>query len=281
MTGCPSAALEVVSAEQSLSHELAHLFGMFHPAAGVRSVMRGYAHDVFDSQTVRMIRLMRDYDFTRGVMGLDAAVRRQWSVIWGEGHMRDEPNGLAVAVHNVGIEAAQAGAVDEAVASFREAIELDRTFASPHAALGFVHSREGRLDDAATELRAAKRLDFRQVAARTELGFVLLRQGKLEEALWEFRETLAVDQRFTRARIGFGIALGQTGKLDDAVQELRRALADEPRNAGARIELVAVLYRSGKYREAWGEVAQARANGTALPPDLLNALRAKEPEPSR
>lgn len=281
MTGCPAGSLEVVSAEQGLSHELAHLFGVFHPPAGVRSVMRGYAHDVFDSQTIRVIRLMRGYDFRRGVMGLDEPTRRQWSAIWAEGHVPDEPNGLAKAVHNVGMQALQDGKVAEAIPRFQEAIAVDKTYATPHAMLGIVLSRQGRLDEAAAELRAAKALDFRQVEARTELGFVLARQGKMEDAVWEFREALAVDRRLTRARIGLGVALARTGKLDDAIRELRQVTTDEPRIAGVRVELAITLFRAEKYREAWDEVAQARALGAAVPPDFLTALREKMPEPAR
>ncbi len=64
-----------------LSHELAHLFGAFHPMTTVDSVMRGGAADKFDDQTARTIRLMRNFDFKRGVMGVDQETRRAWSAI--------------------------------------------------------------------------------------------------------------------------------------------------------------------------------------------------------
>jgi Flp pilus assembly protein TadD len=247
MTGCPSGSLEVVSGEQSLSHELAHLFGVFHPAVGVRSVMRGYAHDVFDPQMVRVVRLMRSYDFRRGVAALDEATRRQWTAIWDEGHVPDEANSLAKAVHNLGVDALRANNPDAAVARFQEAIAIDKSYASPHALLGIVWSRQGKLDAATAELRLAKSLDFRQLGARSELGYVLVRQGKLEEASWEYRDALMIDRRYAPARLG----------------------------------LAAVYFQAEKYREAWAEVAEMRALGITVPPAFLERLRAKMPEPGR
>jgi hypothetical protein len=247
MAGCPSGSLEVVSAEQSLSHELAHLFGMFHPAYGVRSVMRGYAHDVFDPQMIRVIRLMRGYDFRLGVGTLDEPTRRQWTAIWAEGHVPDEASDLAKAVHNLGVETLRRNDMDGAVARFHEAIAIDKSYASPHAMLGMLLSHQGKLDAAAAELRTAKALDFRQIEARTELGYVLLRQGRYDDALWEFRDTLAIDRRHGRAHLGLAFA----------------------------------LFGAQKYREAWEQVVQMRALGLTVPAAFVDGLREKMPEPAR
>jgi len=77
-TGCiDTAVLRNTTPEGVLSHELAHLFGGFHPAAGRSdTVMVGGPADRFDDQTTRVIRLMRGFDFTRGVLGLDPETRR-------------------------------------------------------------------------------------------------------------------------------------------------------------------------------------------------------------
>ena len=220
-----------------LSHELAHLFGAFHPMITVDSVMRGGAADKFDDQTARTIRLMRDFDFKRGIMGVDQDTRRAWSAIYAEGHARDEPSSLAGALADVGFTALQSGKMDEAEAPLREAIRVDPSFATPHTGLGFLLSWRGQLDDALRELQAAKALDFRQVAARTELGMVLLRLGKDEDALWEFREVLRVEPRSARAHFGLGMTLARRGKLDEAIRlDPRDALAFVNRGSAYRLK---------------------------------------------
>ena len=188
-TGClDTAVLTNTAPDAVLSHEMAHLLGAFHPAAGRSdTVMSGGPADRFDGQTARVIRLMRGYDFTRGVLGLDPEVRRAWSAIYAEGHARSDPNPLAGALSGAGAELGRTGRLDEGVALLREAIAMDPTAARPRTLLGFLFLRQGQLEDAARELDAAKRINFREVEARTELGFVLLRLGREEEALVELR----------------------------------------------------------------------------------------------
>ena len=208
--------------DKTLAHELAHLFGAFHPARGIDSLMRSLgAADKFDDQTVRVFRLMRGYDFSRGVLGMDEVARRAWSAIYAEGHELDEPNPLATAIRNAAVDLLRSGQLDRAEAALHDAVKVNPSFADPHGDLGFVYSRRGELDKAVRALRKAKELDFRQVAAQTELGFVLLRLGKDEDALWEFREALRVDSRFARARLGQGVLLARRKKLPEAIGEFR------------------------------------------------------------
>jgi len=102
-TGCtPFLQKRTPTLEQLLTHELAHLFGAFHPAPGVRSTMRGADADVWDSQTLRVVRLMRNFDFVRGVDGVDEATREAYTRIYAEGHDPGDANGIAVARETTG-----------------------------------------------------------------------------------------------------------------------------------------------------------------------------------
>ncbi len=67
-TGCYETTIfkDLAPPEAVLSHELAHLFGAFDPAMTVDSVMRGGSADRFDEQTIRVLRLTRNFDFSRG-----------------------------------------------------------------------------------------------------------------------------------------------------------------------------------------------------------------------
>jgi tetratricopeptide (TPR) repeat protein len=234
-TGCPETTfLKQRTPERTLAHELAHLFGAFHPARGVDSLMRPLgAVEQFDEQTIRVIRLMRNYDFQRGITGLNQDTRRAWSAIYADGHALDEPNPLASALANAGWDLLRSGKMAEAETALHEAIAADPSHAGSHSGLGFLYSRRGLLEDAARELRTAKASDFRRVEARTELGFVLLRLGKDEEALWEFREVLRVDPRLGRAHVGLGLTLARHDKVGEAITEYSEAVRLDPKDAVA------------------------------------------------
>ncbi|HKW92468.1 MAG TPA: tetratricopeptide repeat protein [Methylomirabilota bacterium] len=238
-TGClDTAVLSNTTAEAVLSHEMGHLFGAFHPAPSHDvSVMRGGPADRFDRQSLRVIRLMRNFDFTRGVRSVDATARQAWSAIYAEGHPRDEPNPLAGAIGNEGARLAAIGREQEGEALLREALAVDPNAARVHTMLGLLYQRQNRLPDAARELEAAKRLSFRETEARTALGFVLLQLGRDDEALTELRDVLRVDRRLARPHLGVGMIMARRDRMPEAIGAFRSAIALEPKDGPAYLQL--------------------------------------------
>ena len=224
--------------ESILSHELAHLFGAFHPAISVDSVMRGGPPDLFDDQTTRVMRLMRNYDFRRGIMAVDEGTRRAWRAIYAEGHQRnDEANPLVMAITNVGLELARSGKPAEGETALREAIRIDQLLVEPHLVLGTIHAQRGLLEAAVHEFRLAKSLSTTHVGARTELGLILLRLGKDQEALSELEIVLRMDPQMAKARVGLCAALARRDRLDAAIRECTEAIrlaSEDPAAFSAR-----------------------------------------------
>ena len=278
-TGClDTAVLANTAPEAVLSHEIAHLFGAFHPSVGRSdTVMTGGPADRFDDQSARVIRLMRGYDFTRGVLGLDPDARRAWSAIYAEGHRRGDPNPLASALSGAGVELGRTGRVDEGVALVREAIAIDPTAARPRTLLGLLLLRQGRLEDAARELDAAKKINFRETEARTELGFVLLRLGREEEALVELRDVLRIDRRAPRAYVGIGMILAKRERTGEAITAFQNAIQVDPSYGPAYLRLAELLERLGRPVEAWGAAEQAHDRGEDVAPALWQQLTLKLP----
>jgi len=130
---------------------------------------------------------MRTFDFSARSGRGQSRDTRAWSVIYAEGHARDEPNPLAAAIAYEGWTMLRSGRMSEGEAAFHEAIKLDPSFAGAPRRLASSTGTRGQLEEAARELRTAKALDFRLVHARVDLGFVLFLLGKHEEALEEFR----------------------------------------------------------------------------------------------
>src|SRR5215472_1349781 len=192
-SGCGTPTANQATAQAILSHELAHLFGAFHPDGNVESVMRNGPADRFDDQTTRILRLTRDFDFSRGVTSLTPETRRAWSAIYAEGHASGEPNPLASAFARAGETLLHQAKPQEAEAALHEAIRLDATVALPYATLGSVYASTGRLEEAVRELRIAKALDARLMEARIVLGFALLELRRDEDALSEFQDALQMD----------------------------------------------------------------------------------------
>ena len=278
-TGCiDTAVLSNTVPEGVLSHEVAHLFGAFHPAAGRSdTVMVGGPADRFDGQTTRVIRLMRGVDFTRGVLGLDPETRRAWSAIYAEGHKRGEPNPLAGALSGAAADLGRSGRTEEALALLREAMAMDPTAARTRTIMGYLFLRQGRLEEAAREFDAAKTIDFRETEARTELGFVLLRLGREEEALVELRDVLRIDRRSPRAYVGIGMILAKRERTGEAVTAFQNAIQVDATYGPAYLRLAEALDRIGRPVEAWSAAEQAHDRGEDVAPALWQQLTEKVP----
>jgi Flp pilus assembly protein TadD len=280
LTGCPGPnGPALVPTEVILSHEMGHLFGAFHVLPGAPSVMRGGPADRFDSQTTRVIRLMRAFDFRRGVLGLDEATRRAWSAIYAEGHEPGGVNPLAAKIALAGMDAYRAGHHAEAEADAALRVARDMAPADPvvRMNMGLLHSERGQIREAEQDLAAARTLNPGLLDARTELGFVLVKLDRDLDAFAEFRAVITADPHFARARVGLALVLTRLQRIPDAINQLAEAARLEPRNGNTQYGLAVLLYRAGSYDEAWQAVKKAQALGQQVPPDFIQSLEQKAP----
>ncbi|MBI2189001.1 MAG: tetratricopeptide repeat protein [Acidobacteria bacterium] len=96
--------------------------------------------------------------------------------------------------HNVlGLALAERGALDQAIAEFRRALDLDPNDAPGHWHLGAALAELGVPAEATTHLLRAVELDPRNGQAHGDLGFMLAAQGKFEEAEDHLQQALALD----------------------------------------------------------------------------------------
>jgi len=122
--------------------------------------------------------------------------------------------------------------LDEAVAHARKAIQLDPTLMKAHDNLGLYYEALGRTDDAIASYLEAIRLN-RQLSLRSpwpsmNLGKLLLRLYRLDEAEGHLRESLSIDPRFPKAHFRLGQVLEKQGKIGEAIRELEQAAALDP-----------------------------------------------------
>jgi Flp pilus assembly protein TadD len=144
--------------------------------------------------------------------------------IAGQSFNGDRPESLT----NLGTLQFERGAPNDAIASFREALERDPTFIQAAVNMADVHRSLG--DDASAEqtLREAVARSPRTAAAHHALGLTLIRGGRKAEALAALKEAHALDERNARFAYVYAVALHDTGDPAGAVATLRQALGLHP-----------------------------------------------------
>ena len=200
-----------------------------------------------------------------------------------QGH-RTRPE-VCHAHNNLGVALQDQGKLDEAIACYRKAIELDPKYARAHNNLGNALQDQGKLDEAIACYRKAIELDPKDALAHNNLGNALQDQGKLDEAIACYRKAIELDPKYarrpqqprqrpawireswTRPSPATARPSNSTrnaprptttsatpckaqGKLDEAIACYRKAIELDPKYAAAHNNLGIALKDQGKLDEA-------------------------------
>ena len=155
-----------------------------------------------------------------------------------------------MAHNNLGNALNRQGKVDEGIACYKKAIELDPKLAMAHYNLGRALKNQGKLDEAIACIRMAIELDPKLAAAHCILGIILNAQNKPAEAIVCFRKAIELEPNDADYHTSLGAAFRDKGKLDEAIAAHRKAIELKPDLAVAHINLGAALSDLRKVDEA-------------------------------
>jgi tetratricopeptide (TPR) repeat protein len=134
--------------------------------------------------------------------------------------------------------------VDQAINSFRRALDLDARHTLARYNLALVLKRADRLPEAIATLQRALEIEPRAEAHYT-LGVIYWQQGDLDRAAGALGAAVGAAPQYADAHYTLGAVLAAKGNMAGAAESLRRALALRPDLAGAHDTLARVLQRSG------------------------------------
>ena len=157
---------------------------------------------------------------------------------------------LAVRHNNLGLALQNLGALDEAVASYRKALDIKPDFAEAHCNLGNAPQDLGALDEAVASYRKAFAIKPDYAEAHNNLGNVFRELRKMDEAVASYRKAIAIWPDFTDAHNNLGNALQERGRLDEAVASYRKAITIKPDYAEVHNNLGLALMADGRLDEA-------------------------------
>jgi TolB-like protein/DNA-binding winged helix-turn-helix (wHTH) protein/tetratricopeptide (TPR) repeat protein len=107
-----------------------------------------------------------------------------------------------------------------AEAGFRQAIQIDPSYAMAHRLLGVLLSHSRRHDEARAEMRRARELEPGYVMNHALSAMAEVHAGNLEEAVGHARRALTIDPEFWIAHYHLAQAYEQLGQDDLALAEL-------------------------------------------------------------
>jgi tetratricopeptide (TPR) repeat protein len=186
-----------------------------------------------------------------------------------------QPN-FTLAVFNRARALEALGRRAEAIAALETAVELDPSHAG-HTVLADAYRDAGRVDDAIATYRAALEINPRYATALTNLANVLRDRGELEEAVRYYRRSLDADPNNVITHSNLGTTLLKLGQTDDGLLHLRQAVHIDAEHLVSRINLGIALYSVGDYAGAIEQLEQALVidPGNATATQMLAEARRK------
>jgi hypothetical protein len=122
--------------------------------------------------------------------------------------------------------------------------------AMAHWALGDVLRKKEKLDDAIAQYEMALEIDSRSMEAHNNLGIALAEKGSVDKAIAQYQMALQINPNYAEAYNNFGIALVKKGSLDEAIAQYQKALQINPNYAEAHNNLGIALRQKGRVDEA-------------------------------
>ncbi len=177
--------------------------------------------------------------------------------------------------NNLGNILAMTGKLDDAITAYHRALKLTPGLAEAHNNLGLVLAKRGAIKEAMEHYRSAVKLQPFYAEAYNNLGNVLLEGGEADEAIHQYRRAIEINPDLVLAHFNLGNALVGRGQLPEAIQEFQHTLRLDPDFTGARNNLAAALLAQGKVDEAiehFRKISRSRPEQNENRLNLANAL---------
>ncbi len=165
--------------------------------------------------------------------------------------------GLSHIIHNnLGIVYDTTGKYGEAIAEYREALELNTDYIEAHNNLAVIYDRMGRNEEAIRELQEVLRLNPGYTEGHSNLAHVYTGMGQYGEAIFELEKALGLDPGYAPAHNSLGHIFAGQKKYQEAVKEFQEAIRLDPEYVLARNNLGHVYLELEKYEDAIKEFEQ-------------------------
>jgi hypothetical protein len=140
----------------------------------------------------------------------------------------DRVNYAAELDTNVGVGLQTRGRLEESIAEYRAAIELQPDSADAHRFLGTAYRATGRTALAAEEFERAIALRPDHDPALQDLAVARFQDGRVGESVELLRRVLALNPENRQAMINLGVGLLKLKRNDEAAQWFRKARVEVP-----------------------------------------------------
>jgi len=145
---------------------------------------------------------------------------------------------------------ANRGRINEAMASYREAIRSKPDYLDAYKNLGSLLVEQQRLNEAVEHYNTAMAIFADEAGLHEGLGLALFEQGKINEAVEQYNKAIEIDEQRASAYDNLGRALFSLNRPNEAQQHFAKSLELNPNQAVTHNNMGSLLASQGKMLEA-------------------------------
>jgi serine/threonine-protein kinase len=140
--------------------------------------------------------------------------------------------------------------VDKALATAKQAQQINDSLPEVHLAMGDVYLNTGRFAEAVEELKRAVELAPNSDEGYRRLANSYLSAGKKNEAIEAYQKAIQIGPYYWRNYNSLGVAYFELGEYDKAVMAFQHVVELAPEIPSGYMNLGAVYFSQGNYKEA-------------------------------
>ena len=149
------------------------------------------------------------------------------------------------------------GHVEQAIADYNKAVELDPDLAAAYNNLGWAYYNLGDLNKAFLYYSKAIEKDPRLAKAYYNRAIVYCKQGKYRQAILDFSRGIDIDPVHTDSFYNRGLAYYTEGNFDEALADYNKALEIDPNDADVYNNRGLAYYNQDKMPQALADYNKA------------------------
>ncbi|MCM8776056.1 MAG: tetratricopeptide repeat protein [Candidatus Omnitrophica bacterium] len=175
-----------------------------------------------------------------------------------------------------GIRFGEAGAYDDAIRRFSQAIQSDPKSSEAYNNRGLAYQMKGDINRAFADYEKAIQLNPANADAYNNRGLLWGRDKQdYGKAIRDLTKAIELDPELINAYRNRGSAYVLQGQYDSALADYNKAIELNPGLGDAYYNRAIVYFQKGDYGKSWEDVQKADSLGADIHPKFLESLREK------
>lgn len=159
--------------------------------------------------------------------------------------------------YNKAVQLHLSGKLTDAIAAYKEALEVNANLAEAHSNLGLIFNQQHNYAQALSEFRKALAINPKDAITYNGIGAALRAEHDLQGAIKNWQTAVSLDQKLATAHYNLGTAYEIEKDYDKALNSYRQAVKNDYRLGEAYYRMGLILERKHRQDEAAEQFKEA------------------------